>query len=50
VDEHRLILRGVGAKDIKTARKALADHISRAKKHVVKNLKEIMKDKKIAGI
>ena len=50
VDEHRLILRGVVAKDIKIARKALADHISRAKKHVVENLKEVMKDKKIAGI
>ena len=50
VDEHRLIFRSVVAKDIKTARKALADHISKAKKHVLKNLKEVMKDKKVAGI
>jgi DNA-binding GntR family transcriptional regulator len=50
VDEHRLIFRSVVAKDIKTARKAIADHISRAKKQVLKNLKELMKDKKIAGI
>ena len=50
VDEHLLIFRSVVAKDIKTARKAIADHISRAKKQVLKNLKELMKDKKIAGI
>lgn len=50
VDEHRLIYRSVVAKDIKTARKAISDHISRAKKQVLKNLKELMKDKKIAGI
>jgi len=50
VDEHRMIFRSVAAKDTKNARKALGDHISRAKKHVLENLKEVMKDKKIAGI
>jgi len=46
VDEHLLIFRSVVAKDIKTARKAIADHISRAKKQVLKTTDFLMKPTK----
>jgi DNA-binding GntR family transcriptional regulator len=50
VGEHQAVFRYVVAGDIKNARKALSDHISRAKTHVLKNLEAVMKNRNIKGI
>lgn len=48
--EHLKVFEYIVAKDVQKARRALSDHITKAKNHVVKNLTELMKNKKISGI
>jgi DNA-binding GntR family transcriptional regulator len=47
---HQTVFRYVVAREIKNARKALSDHISRAKTRVLKNLETVLKNRKINAI
>lgn len=49
VDEHQAVFRYIAAGKIKNARKALSDHISRAKTHVLKNQEAVLKNRNING-
>jgi DNA-binding GntR family transcriptional regulator len=50
IDEHQKILHFVVSRDLKNARKAVKEHLTRAQKQVLQNLETITADRNISGI